>query len=229
MKPIEDIFSNSKTKSGIVECPNPKVLIIIDTREKQSFIAANLLRKKANIKFENLDVGDYLIGDVLIERKNFSDFVSSILDKRLQEQMSNLRKNEKCFLLIEGFDYNYKKFNIRENAVRGMILSVALDFQIPIIYTKNEDETAEFLILTAKKQGNKKQGHSIRQSKTPRTLQEQKQFILEGFPGIGQATAKKLLGKFRSLNEIFKADEEQLKKSEMNDSKIKSFRGILEK
>ncbi len=229
MKSLEDIFSNSKTKTEIVKCPNPKVLIIIDTREKQSLIATKLIEKKANIKFENLKVGDYIIGDVLIERKTFEDFIGSILSKRLQEQMVNLRKNKKCFLLIEGFDYDYEKFNVHENAIKGMILSVVVDFQIPLVYSKDEDETAKFLILMAKKFEKVKQDYSIRQTRNLKTINEQKQFILEGFPGIGPVTAKKLLEKFRSLNEIFQANEDQLKDNEINDKKIKIFKEILER
>ena len=48
MKEIENIFSKSPTIKE-VPCPNPKIPIVVDTREKQSLIAANLLERKANI------------------------------------------------------------------------------------------------------------------------------------------------------------------------------------
>ena len=73
MKEMENIFSKSPTLKEVI-CPNPKIQIIVDTREKQSLIAANLLEQKANISFEKLDIGDYLIGETCIERKTFSDF-----------------------------------------------------------------------------------------------------------------------------------------------------------
>lgn len=225
MKTLENIFSNSKTKSKMVQCPNPNLPIIIDTREKQSLTATNLLSKKANITFEKLEVGDYLVGDVLIERKTFSDFVGSMINKRLTEQLINLRKSEKCFLLIEGFDYDYKKFNVHENAIKGMFLCVAVDFGIPIIYTKDGGETADFLILMAKRE--KKGDNPIRQKKNFKSIEEQKQFILEGFPGIGATTAKRLLSKFRNLNEIFGANTEELKDSGMSEEKIINFKKML--
>ena len=90
MKQIENIFSKSKPVKEPT-CPNPKIPIIIDTREKQSLIAANLINQKANIKFEHLDIADYLIADTAIERKTFQDFVGSILNKRLTEQLQNLK------------------------------------------------------------------------------------------------------------------------------------------
>ena len=38
-----------------------------------------------------------------------------------------------------------------------------------------------------------------------------KQFIIEGFPGIGPMNAKKLLERFKTIKEIVNASEEELK------------------
>ena len=38
------------------------------------------------------------------------------------------------------------------------------------------------------------------------------QFILEGFPGIGPKTSKKLLEEFKTIKNIINAPEEKLKK-----------------
>jgi len=38
------------------------------------------------------------------------------------------------------------------------------------------------------------------------------QFILEGFPGIGPKAARKLLEKFSTLQNIFSAPQDELKK-----------------
>ncbi|MCK5450014.1 hypothetical protein KAI32_04055 [Candidatus Pacearchaeota archaeon] len=227
-KQIENIFSKKKISSEKNKCPNSKIPIIIDTREKQSLITANLLEKKANIKLEKLEIGDYLIQDTIIERKTFSDFIGSMINKRLIEQLINLKKYPKHFLIIEGFDYNYDKFKVHENAVRGMLISIAIDFQVPTIFTKDEEDTTNFLILTARKYEKPITLNPIRQSKNFKTLEEQKQFILEGFPGIGPTTAKQLLEKFKTLKEIFNISEEQLEKiSHFDDNKIKKFQNIL--
>lgn len=226
-KEIEDIFSNSPIKKE-EKCPNPKFPIIVDTREKQSLIAANLIKQKASIEYEKLEIGDYLIQDTIIERKTFSDFVSSILNKRLFSQLQEIKKYPKYFLIVEGFGYNYKKFNVHENAIRGMLLSVALDYQVPIIYSQDEEDTANFLILTAKRYEKPRPEIGLRQSKTLMTPEEQKQFILEGFPGIGPTTAKQLLERFPSLKEIFNTTEEQLQEiTRFDDNKIRRFLELL--
>jgi len=226
MKPLENIFSKTKTLTE-TKCPNPKIPIIVDTREKQSLISANLLEKKANIKFEKLNIGDYLIEDTIVERKTFQDFVGSMINKRLLEQLREIKKYPKHFLIIEGFYYNYNKFNVHENAIRGMLLSIATDFQVPTIFTENEEDTANFLILLAKKYEKPKQEISIRPSRTFKTIEEQKQFILEGFPGIGPVAAQHLIDKFSTLQEIFNTTEEQLKKIGLDENKIKKFIELL--
>ena len=226
MAHIENIFSKTKIQKEL-PCPNPKIPIIVDTREKQSLIAANLLEQKANIKFEKLDIGDYLIQGTIIERKTFSDFVSSMLNKRLHEQLINIKKYDKYFLLIEGFYYNYNKFNIHENAIRGILLSIANDFQIPIIYTEDEKDTSKFLITLAKRYEKPKTSSSIRQTKNIKTLEEQKQYILEGFSGIGPVAAKTLLVEFSSLKNIFNSTEEELEKIKLDDKQIGKFFSLL--
>ncbi|PNX50804.1 MAG: hypothetical protein BV456_05430 [Thermoplasmata archaeon M8B2D] len=226
MKPIENIFSKKGAKKE-AECPNSKTPIIVDTREKQSLVAANLLHKKANIEFEKLDIGDYLINDIIVERKTFQDFLSSMINKRLPEQLSNMKKYPKQFLIIEGFYYNYEKFNFHENAVRGMLLSIATDFQTPIIFTEDEEDTAKFLILTAKKFEKPKTNTSIRPSRNSKTLEEQRLFILEGFPGIGPSTAYALLKKFHNLKNIFKAKKKDLSEI-LDEKKLDKFKEILE-
>jgi ERCC4-type nuclease len=224
---FENIFSKSDTKINLPKCPNPKTKIIVDTREKQSLISSFLVNKKANFDFEKLDIGDYKIENIIFERKTFPDLIASIIDKRLTQQLSSLKKYEKQILIIEGFDYNYSKFKIHENAIRGALLSVAIDFNVPLIFTKNEEDTASFLIITAKKFEKPKAEYSIRQSKDSKTIEQQKKFILEGFPGIGPVAAKKLIEKFGSIKNIINAGEEEL--LQILGKKYDSFKDLLEK
>lgn len=228
-KEIENIFSREKEK------PKEKIktTIVLDSREKQSFLAANLREQGAIIKFETLEIADYLINDIAIERKTFKDFQSSIIDKRLISQLENLKKYEKKLLILEGFYYNYSDSKINENALRGMMLTISLSFQVPIIFTENEEDTARFLILIAKKQDKistgKVQEFSLRPSKTAGTLEQQKQFILEGFPGIGPTSAKKLMSSYKNLISIFKERKNDLLEKKILDERtIDKMKEVLE-
>jgi ERCC4-type nuclease len=219
MKPIENIFSPIPTK---LENKTP---IIIDTREKNSLVIANLMERKASIKFETLGIADYLINNIAIERKTFSDFISSMINKRLMTQLEGIKKYPSYFLIIEGenriddpSEYYRGKIHRRnregflDKAAKGMILSIINDYKIPIIFTKDSEETAEYLLLLAKQQDKPTQVQSLRYSPPKLSKKEQKQFILEGFPGIGPTTAKKLLKHFGSIKSIINASEEDLKK-----------------
>jgi Fanconi anemia group M protein len=235
-KEIENIFSKTgvmakepSTHTGSSNEWKNKFPIIIDTREKQSLVYSYLVGKNANVKFEKLDIGDFLVGDVVIERKSFKDFQSSIMDKRLMSQLVELKKYEKCFLMLEGFLFDYSDSRIHENAIRGMILSCVLDFGIPVIYTENEEDSAKTLLVLARRLEKERRDISLRLKKSEMTFEEQKQFILEGFPGIGPTTAKNLIEKFKTLKKIFSSSKTDLAKTGMFDeNKLNNFKKILE-
>lgn len=203
-----NIFSKSKKSKQIKE--TPKVKIIIDNREKNSFVASELVNLGFEIEFKQLPIADYLVNDVAIERKTISDFKSSIINKRIIKQLQELKQYPKNLLILEGIqEENIYEGIIHENAFRGFLLAVALEFQVPVIFTQNEQDTAKYLSVLAKKTPNKE--FSIRPSKITLTKPERLQYILEGFPNIGPVTAKKLIKKFKSLKNIISASEEELK------------------
>jgi len=52
----------------------------------------------------------------------------------------------------------------------------------------------------------------IRAKKISRDKKETLQFLLEGFPGIGPKTAKKLLEKYKTIKNIINTPQEELEK-----------------
>ncbi len=205
--PFFNIFSKNKENNK----EKPKIKIIVDNREKNSLVASKLVSLNFEIEFRQLPVADYLINDIAIERKTISDLKSSIISKRIFSQLSELKQYEKHLLLVEGTkDKLYDGMGINENAVRGFLLSVAVNFRIPILFAENENDTAKYLSLLANKKQNKE--FSLRASKIFLSEKERAQFILEGFPKIGPKTAKKLLDAFSSLENTFKASEKRLLK-----------------
>ncbi len=205
-------------------------MIIIDKREKNSLVMAELIEEKQEIKLEQLKVADYIIGNIAIERKTISDFISSMLSKRLLRQLEELKQYPQQLLIIEGTDdfplYEFGKIN--PNAIKGMLLSIILDFQIPIILTKNYEDTASFLILLEKRQKKKPKEISLKAKRKAYSLQEQQQFILESFPGIGPATAKALLRQFKTIKAVINAKEKNLTKAKLNKKKAEVMKKIIE-
>lgn len=201
-------FHNIFSKNLVKE--TPKIKIIIDNREKNSLVAS-FLAKEFSLKFAQLPVADYIVNETAIERKTISDLKSSIINKRIFSQLKEIKQYPKHLLLIEGLSKEYiYSGTIHENALRGFLLSVALEYKIPIIFTYDSRDTARYISIIAKKK--EKQEMPLRASKIMLSKKEQMQFILEGFPHIGTKKAKKLIEKFHSLKNIFNAPEEELKK-----------------
>jgi Fanconi anemia group M protein len=189
-----------------------KPKIIADRREKNSLVISELVALGCEVELKHLKVADFLIKGIAIERKTVSDFINSMINKRLIRQLEEIKQYPRSLLIIEGIDeqelYSDEPHSsVNGNAIRGFLLSIVLKFQIPIIFTKNYEDTAKFLNLMARKQ---KREISIRATKKARTKKEQLQFILEGFPGIGPKTAKKLLKKYKTLKAIINTPLSQL-------------------
>lgn len=201
--PFYNIFSKKPEKKARAE----SVKITMDSHEKNSLVLANLIELGAKTEIKSLEIGDYIIGDIIIERKTMQDFISSMLSRRLSEQLKNIAQYENRILIIEG--KNRKEININPNAVRGMILSVSLDFKIPIINTENEKDTAEYMFLLAKHQSKQKTEISLH-SRIPKTKEEQIRYVLESFQEIGPSTAEKLLKRFGTIKNIINSSEEEL-------------------
>jgi Fanconi anemia group M protein len=219
---IYNIFKKIKKS----EQKKNKLRIIVDTREKNSLIPALLIQNKIEIQFQTLSSGDYLIKDIIIERKTFSDFISSMINKRIFEQLKELLRYKKAILILEGYEgINELRGNLNPNSLRGFILSILTNYQIPIVFTKNQEETADYLVLLAKQQEKSKNELTLH-SKIPKTLTEQKKYILEAFPEIGPVKAKKLLKRFKTLSKIFQASEEEIQP--ILKKKSKDFKKVLE-
>ncbi len=196
-----DIFQKEKAPSE-----KPNEIVEVDFREKNSLVPSELIRQNLTVEFKELKVADYIVKDTAIERKTAPDFFASVFDKRIFSQLKELNQYEKKLLIVEG-DLSGKN-SLHPNALKGLLLSITLNYNIPIIFTKGPEETAQYIKLIANK---KTKETSINPKKKNLSPNEELQFILEGFPGIGPTKAKRLLEKFETLKKIFSTPEKNLK------------------
>jgi len=209
------------------------VKVIIDNRELHSNIINLLIEKGIEVEIKNLEVGDFIASDrVVIERKTVKDFLQSIIDKRIFEQASKMNETyEKPIIIIEGEEDIYSERNIHPNALRGVIISLAVDFKIPIIFSQSEEETALFIQkLAEREQIEQKRIPSIRNEKKPLQDKYIQEYIVSSLPGVGRTTAIKMLEHFKNLQNIFNAKQEDLKNVErIGKEKSKRIREIIER
>ena len=207
MKQILDIFSKRKTK----EKPIP--VIVADYREKSSLVVSEIIGLGIKVDYRELKVADYIVNDVAIERKTVSDFLSSMMNRRLTKQLEGMQQYGNRILIIEGLEEKelyHEGAGIHPNSVRGFLVSILLKYKVPIIFTKNCTDTASFISILARR---KEKELSLNVSRRSLDKKERMQFILESFSGIGPKTARKLLEKFGTLKKIFNAGEEELKET----------------
>jgi len=189
------------------------VKIYVDSREAQSGIAKKLKEMGVEVEMKALSVADYVLSDrVAVERKTDRDFVESIVkkDRDLFNQLARLKSAySRPLLIIEGENL----YRINPTAVRGAIAAITVDFGIPVIWTRNSDETAEYLAIIARReQVIKKRKPALHDGKTKKTLKEMQEYVVSSLSNVGPVTAKNLLDYFQTVERIVTAKEDELTK-----------------
>jgi Fanconi anemia group M protein len=202
-----------------------KIVIACDYRERETI---NLLEKiGATVNKTNLEVGDFVCSQrIVIEKKTHSDFISSIIDGRIFDQVKNMKGNfEKPIVLIEG----YSTREINENALRAALASLIVDYGISLINTRNPLDTAKTIYWIAKReQQEMKREVAFKVGKKPEDEKKLKEFIISGIPGISTVLSKRLLEHFESVEKIFIASEDELKSvSGIGEKLAKKIRKVL--
>ena len=128
--------------------------LICDYREKscisklQSFVENQKKYESIAIKTQNLTIGDFAFGNVIVERKSHQDLASSILDGRYREQCTRLGEHIKenpdtrIYYFIEGnLDLYFQRGNIDKEKHISCMMSLTYEKGFYVIMTKNVHET----------------------------------------------------------------------------------------
>ena len=124
--------------------------VIVDSREGALFEALKTKKTK-----EWITTGDVAIKQngkikVIIERKTLSDMMASIIDKRCDKQIQQMKEVQQktgciiMFIIEAGKVYN--GVNINVDSINTKLRSFVLQ-NIPYVRTKNIEDTAEYIQL----------------------------------------------------------------------------------
>ncbi|MGB2728207.1 MAG: DEAD/DEAH box helicase [Halobacteriota archaeon] len=191
-----------------------KLTIFVDQRETRSGVASFLAKAGVDLKLQNLEIGDYVVSDrVCIERKSAIDFLDSLVNKRrnLLEQIHRLKSEyEKPLLVIEG-ESIYGQRNVHPNVVRAVMATIAVDFSVPIIQTRDETDTASLIYVIAKREQMPNKTEVNPHGKKPSaSLKEQQEYFISALSNIGIVTTRNLLRRFKTIERILTASKEEL-------------------
>ncbi|MBU4491177.1 MAG: DEAD/DEAH box helicase [Euryarchaeota archaeon] len=197
---------------------NRVVRVYVDQREIRSHVAHALEKLGMDVSLTTLEVGDYVVSDrVGIERKTAEDFLSTFLDGRdLFSQISDLvRAYERPLLIIEG-EGLYTTRQIHPNSIRGVLAAITIDFGVPVIFSKDEEDTAALISIIAKReQIESKRDINLHGKKSAATLKEQQEYLVSAISEIGPAAARNLLRHFGSVERVMTASREELMQVEL--------------
>jgi len=208
-----------------------KVKIIADYREKGSAVIKEII-DQAELELQQLKVGDYILSpQCCVEYKNMSDFVDSLVDGRLLQQVKDLKQNfPKPLIIVEGQQDMYTVRNIHPNAIRGLLATITVSYGVPLLQTKNSKDTAGLLLSVAKREQDKTaREFSLHSGKKPMSMKEQQEYIVSALPGVGMSLAKTLLKKFGSIKSVMNADMDSLKSVELiGDKKAGDIKELID-
>ncbi|MFT4326314.1 MAG: DEAD/DEAH box helicase [Candidatus Woesearchaeota archaeon] len=225
----DDSKSTTDLQENSIPSENAKS-IIVDMREKANRIVKHFVDEGYTIDLKQLPAGDYILNeDVGVEFKTKKDFVDSIVDGRLFDQASALtRAFAKPLFVVQGEEDVYAIRNISPQAVNGAISTLALSFGLPVIFTRNEQESFALFKSIAEKRKSTLQ-YSAHAAK-PKSLEEQQLFVVQSLPLVGPTLAIELLRHFKTVDAIIKAPLDELSKiKNMGPKKAEKIKTVLEK
>ena len=189
---------------------NKLLHIIVDHRERK---LKDLLDKKKKdiIKYESkqLDIADIVVSkNVAIERKEGFDFIASIMDNRLFEQLLRLKESyETPILILEGLnDEVFENTGMKISSIYGALSFISYKLGIAVIPTRNLEDTAIVIERIAYRE-QVKDDMPLLSRKAPKgmSVEDRRTFIVEGFVDIGPKKAKALIEKFKTPFRVMKA------------------------
>ncbi|MEM3608549.1 MAG: ERCC4 domain-containing protein [Candidatus Bathyarchaeia archaeon] len=225
-QPSLDRFLRSETGSREIK---GSVKVIADHREANSRVVAELSRLGVDVELASLPHGDYILSErVAVERKTVNDFASSIIDGRLFEQASTLKREfERPLIIMEGI--NPPARDVRPEALIGALGSLLVDYGLPVVWTRDSSETALLLASIARReQVEGRKPPRIRCEKKPLSVRELQEYIVAGLPNVDSTLARRLLQRFKTVERVFTASMGELKSVEgIGDKKSKLIRDVL--
>ena len=196
----------------------------IDDREKpDTQILASIVFDKMEVT--RLDVGDVLMRGVVFEMKAPADFVSSVFDDRLFQQIKSMTEYyPHSFILVHGTFFETQLIYDSRSRVHNFpgIVASCIARGITPLFTGSLDASLDIISLISSKCTDGK----IRDRPIKKTnIKDVQLSIICSLPGVSDTRAKNLLEHFGTIEKILLATEKEL--TEVNDVGPKTASKII--
>ncbi len=136
-----------------------ELIIVCDDREPK--IMDMIASTVGGVRFDRkrLLTGDYILGDVCIERKTINDFASSIIDGRLANQIEKMKSQFKFNYVLVSGSIKKRTSNIHEHCILGKMASIVVKYGVPIVSVDDDFQLVYLMkrIFEKHKEKNKKE------------------------------------------------------------------------
>lgn len=188
-------------------------IVVVDVNEPPSIVQM-LVDRGIEVDRRRLAPADYVVGPLAMERKSIGDFHSSLIQKRLFEQIARLSETypPPVALILEG-DIGAVDDLQLPGSFWGALLAIAVDFDVRVIPTHSRAGTADMLAVLARRVARGATGSGRPDVRfKPKLLgpDAEQKFVVQGLPGIGDVVSHNLLERFGTLRRLFMASEKEL-------------------
>lgn len=197
--------TTTETESTTVAVDN---ILMIRADDRERDVIECLTNRNATVTVARLDLGDFLIGEYIFERKTKADLFSSITDGRYHEQKSRMLEcfgSDKIIYIIEMESGNFVDEDTKMNSIFNMMVRDG----IRILRTTSHLETAVALMKFAescRRHSSGKLSNVTNIDALTRSRGKTKKTdtfylsCLQLLPGVSSVTAKIIMEKYPTLD-----------------------------
>lgn len=163
------------------------------------------------IEVKILDVGDYLCGNCIVERKSLEDFIKSVRDGLIYKQCNDLLYNTELnpYVVICSRSRDFELFGYNMWDVYATISRLNKK-GIPTLMVDNEDYFVTLLINLMKIHNSENEEHYINPVRRPISLSDKVQTTYSTIPSVGRKLAERLHTAFPIPEQLFQCNIQQL-------------------
>ena len=184
-----------------------RVRVIVDDREKPSGVPQLLKKLGLMVDYRMLDVGDYVVRQCAVERKEVYDFMKSLYSGRIFDQAFRLQEVcDRPVLIVEGEVAPLLSGKMKPQAYWGALTTLGFEYGLHIFFTSSIEQTATLIYALAKK----RRASVLRRPlivKKPKAgdVERLQLAIVSTLPGVGPRIADRMLKQFESVRKVFSA------------------------
>jgi Fanconi anemia group M protein len=188
---------------------NGLIRLIIDNREKELIASLSQRAARIHYKVRRLEIADVVVSeDVAVERKSGHDFITSIVDGRLFQQLLRMTDAySNPILIVEGLDSDvFNTTGMNPSAIYGCLAYIAYRMKIAVIPTLDLEGTTTVI----ERIGYREQIKDVKPVLSRRVrknidIKDRRQYLIESLIDTGPTKAKTLIQRFETPHKVIEA------------------------